>query len=140
MRSKNKFYEMPGWMTHKRERDGQAFRICNDSRPVGLLDSAPIVFWAGTKPEPATPSPSFEADLLRIDGNSYVVKDIVGVERQVHVGKDPQIFGQAKARDRIQLWGSAGWTCSNDRNRHEWNAVTRRYGETHPKLVEKPPR
>ena len=50
------------------------------------------------------PPPSFEADLLRIDGNSYVVKDIVGVERQVHVGKDTEIFGQAKAGDRIQLW------------------------------------
>ena len=50
------------------------------------------------------PSPSFVADLLRIDGNSYVVKDIVGVERQVHVGKDTEIFGHAKAGDRIQLW------------------------------------
>lgn len=50
------------------------------------------------------PPPSFEADLLRIDGNRYVVKDIAGVERQVHVGKDTEIFGQAKAGDRIQLW------------------------------------
>jgi hypothetical protein len=50
------------------------------------------------------PPPSFEADLLRIEGNSSVVKDIVGVERQVHVGKDTEIFGQAKAGDRIQLW------------------------------------
>jgi hypothetical protein len=49
------------------------------------------------------PPPSFEADLLRIDGNRYVVKDIAGVERQVHVGKDTEIFGQAKAGDRIQL-------------------------------------
>ena len=87
------------------------------------------------------PPPSFEADLLRIDGNSYVVKDIVGVERQVHVGKDTEIFGQAKAGDRIQLiMGPAGWTCSNNHNRHEWNAVTRRYDETHSKLVGKPPR
>ena len=50
------------------------------------------------------PPPSFEADLLRIEGSSYVVKDIVGVERQVHVGKDTEIYGQAKAGDRIQLW------------------------------------
>lgn len=50
------------------------------------------------------PPPSFEADLLRIDGDRYVVKDIVGVERQVHVGKDTEIFGQVKAGDRIQLW------------------------------------
>ena len=50
------------------------------------------------------PPPSFEADLLRIDGNRYVVKDIAGVERQIQVGKDTEIFGQAKVGDRIQLW------------------------------------
>ena len=50
------------------------------------------------------PPPSFEADLLRIEGNRYVVKDIAGVERQVHVGKDTEIFDQAKAGDRVQLW------------------------------------
>ncbi len=69
-------------------------------------------FWAvpqsfsGLEPNLSTPPPppSFEADLLRIEGYSYVVKDIVGVERQVHVGKDTEIFGQAKAGDRIQLW------------------------------------
>ena len=70
----------------------------------GASEKPPIVFWTGTKPEHATPPPSFEADLLRIDGNRYVVKDIAGVERQVHVGKDTEIFGQAKAGDRIQLW------------------------------------
>lgn len=48
--------------------------------------------------------PSFDADLLRIDGNHDVVKDIAGVERQVHVGKDTEIFDQAKTGDRIQLW------------------------------------
>ena len=48
--------------------------------------------------------PSFEADLLRIDGNRYVVKDSAGVERQIHVGQDTEIFGQAKVGDRIQLW------------------------------------
>ena len=54
--------------------------------------------------ENLSPPPSFEADLLRIDGDRYNVKDIVGVERQVHVGKDTEIFGQVKAGDRIQLW------------------------------------
>jgi len=44
------------------------------------------------------PPPSFEADLLRIDGNRYVVKDSAGMERQVLVGKDTEIFGQAKAK------------------------------------------
>lgn len=47
---------------------------------------------------------SFEADLLRIDGDRYVIKDDEGVERQIHVGRDTEIFGQVKAGDRIQLW------------------------------------
>jgi hypothetical protein len=50
------------------------------------------------------PPPSLEADLLRIDGDRYVVKDLAGVERQVYVGKDTEIFGEVKAGDRIQLW------------------------------------
>ncbi|MBI3806728.1 MAG: hypothetical protein HY281_04315 [Nitrospirae bacterium] len=50
------------------------------------------------------PPPSFEADLLRIDGDRYVIKDLAGVERQVYVGKDTEIFGEVKAGDRIQLW------------------------------------
>ena len=48
--------------------------------------------------------PSFEADLLKIDDNRYVVKDNMGVERQVQIGKDTEIFGQARVGDRIQLW------------------------------------
>ena len=55
-------------------------------------------------PSSPPPPPSFEADLLRIDGDRYVVKDVAGVERQVLVGKATEQFGQAKAGDRIQLW------------------------------------
>lgn len=47
---------------------------------------------------------SFEADLLRIDGDRYVVKDTAGVERAIHVGTDTEIYGQVKVGDRIQLW------------------------------------
>jgi hypothetical protein len=47
---------MDGWMMDKEERYGKAFTICNGARPVGLMDSPPIVFWAGTKPEHATPA------------------------------------------------------------------------------------
>jgi hypothetical protein len=56
------------------------------------------------QPSASTPSPSFEADLVRIDGDHYVIKDIAGAERQVHIGKDTEIFGPAKVGDRIQLW------------------------------------
>ena len=51
-----------------------------------------------------SPPPGFEADLLRIDEDRYVVNDVAGVERQIQVGKDTEIFGRAKAGDRIQLW------------------------------------
>ena len=53
---------------------------------------------------PSSP-PSFEADLLRIDGDRYVVKDNAGVERQVHVGRNTEIvgpFGKASPGDRMQ--------------------------------------
>jgi hypothetical protein len=71
------------------------------------LWTVPVSF-SGPTQHPSTSSPplSFEADLLRIDGDRYVIKDITGVERQVHVGKDTEIFGQVKAGDRIQLWVS----------------------------------
>ena len=59
--------------------------------------------FSGPEQNLSTP-PSFDADLLRIEGNRYVVKDIAGVERQVLVGKDTEIFDQPKAGDRIQLW------------------------------------
>ena len=67
--------------------------------PVPLSFSGP-----GQHQNEPPPMPSFEADLLRIDGNRYVVKDNMGVERQVQIGKDTEIFGQAKVGDRIQLW------------------------------------
>jgi len=69
------------------------------------FSTVPLSF-SGTEQHLSTPPPppSFEADLLRINGNRYVVKDSAGVERQVLVEKDTEIFGQAKAGDRIQVW------------------------------------
>jgi len=91
-------------MMDKEERYDNALTICIGARPVGLL-AVPLSF-SGLEQNLSTPPPppSFEADLLRIDGDRYVVKDIVGVERQVHVGKDTEILGQVKAGDRVQLW------------------------------------
>jgi hypothetical protein len=56
------------------------------------------------QPSVPAPSPSFEADLVSIDGDRYVVKDIAGVKPQVLVGKDTELFGRVKVGDRIQLW------------------------------------
>lgn len=70
----------------------------------GFWTVPPSFSWLEQNLSTPPPPPSFEADLLRIDDNRYIVKDIVGVERQVHVGKDTEIFGQVKTGDRIQLW------------------------------------
>jgi hypothetical protein len=97
---------LDGVAMDQEKRYGQALTIYNGARPVGLLDSPPIISFSVQDQNPSTPPPppSFETDLLRIDGNRYVVKDIAGVERQVLVGKDTEISGQAKADDRIQVW------------------------------------
>ncbi len=74
---------------------------------LALWGSWPVsMSFSGLDQQPGAPhpSPSFEADLVSIDGDRYVVKDIAGGERQVHVGKDTEIFGHAKVGDRIQLW------------------------------------
>ncbi len=70
----------------------------------GFWTVSPAFSGPDQNPSAPSPSPSFEADLLRIDGNRYVVKDGAGVERQIQVGKDTEIFGQAKVGDHIQLW------------------------------------
>jgi len=67
--------------------------------------TAPQAF-SGPDQNVSAPSalPSFEADLLKIDGNQDMVKDSAGVERQIHVGQDTEIFGQTQVGDRVQLW------------------------------------
>lgn len=74
----------------------------------------PILWSAWTVPlsfsEPDQPlseplsSLSFEEDLLRINGDRYVMEDIAGEKRHDHVGNDTEIFSQVKSGDRIQLW------------------------------------
>ena len=59
------------------------------------------------------PSPSFEADLLRIDGNRYVVKDSAGVERQISSWKRHGDFRSSESRRPHSTMGSTRWTCSN---------------------------
>ena len=61
------------------------------------LWTVPLSF-SGPAHHPST-SPLLETDLLRIAGDRYVIKDISGVERQTHVGKDTERFGHAKAGD-----------------------------------------
>lgn len=90
-------------------------------------DTLPLILWSfwtvlrslsGPAQHPS-PSPSFEADLLRINGDHYVIKDIAGVERQVHVGRDTEIFGYVKAGDSHSVMGAIRSLSSNPHHRQE---------------------
>jgi hypothetical protein len=51
----------------------------------------------------ATPSSqTVKGDLLKIDGEYYVVKDMAGKEIRLHVDKTSQLDGTFKAGDKIE--------------------------------------
>lgn len=60
---------------------------------------------ADTSTAPVTGSPqSIKVELLRIDGEFYIVKDETGKERRLHVGGDTEVYGQIKPGDLIEVW------------------------------------
>lgn len=64
---------------------------------VGL---ASFSFAAGDMAEPQTQT--VKGDLLKIDGEFYVVKDMTGKEIRLHVDKTSQLDGTFKAGDKIE--------------------------------------
>lgn len=64
---------------------------------VGL---ASFSFAAGDMAEPNTQM--IKGDLLKIDGEFYVVKDMTGKEIRLHVDKTSQLDGTFKAGDKIE--------------------------------------
>ena len=61
---------------------------------------ASLSFAAG---DTATPSSqTVKGDLLKIDGEYYVVKDMAGKEVRLHVDKTSQLDGTFKAGDKIE--------------------------------------
>lgn len=64
---------------------------------VGL---ASFSFAAGDMAEPNTQT--IKGDLLKIDGEFYVVKDMTGKEIRLHVDKTSQLDGTFKAGDKIE--------------------------------------
>jgi uncharacterized protein YdeI (BOF family) len=64
---------------------------------VGL---ASFSFAAGDMAEPQTQT--VKGDLLKIDGEFYVVKDMTGKEIRLHVDKTSQLDGIFKAGDKIE--------------------------------------
>lgn len=61
---------------------------------------APFSFAAGDMAEPGTQT--VKGDLLKIDGEFYVVKDTAGKEVRLHVDKTSQLDGTFKAGDKIE--------------------------------------
>ncbi len=61
---------------------------------------ASLSFAAGDIAEPSTQT--VKGDLLKIDGEFYVVKDTAGKEVRLHVDKTSQLDGTFKAGDKIE--------------------------------------
>ena len=59
-----------------------------------------LSFAAGDMAEPSTQT--VKGDLLKIDGEFYVVKDTAGKEVRLHVDKTSQLDGTFKAGDKIE--------------------------------------
>ena len=61
---------------------------------------ASLSFAAGDMATPSTQT--VNGDLLKIDGEFYVVKDMAGKEVRLHVDKTSQLDGTFKAGDKIE--------------------------------------
>ncbi len=61
---------------------------------------ASFSFAAGDMAAPSTQT--IKGDLLKIDGEFYVVKDMAGKEIRLHVDKTSQLDGTFKAGDKIE--------------------------------------
>ena len=61
---------------------------------------ASLLFAAGDMAAPSTQT--VNGDLLKIDGEFYVVKDMAGKEVRLHVDKTSQLDGTFKAGDKIE--------------------------------------
>jgi hypothetical protein len=61
---------------------------------------ASLLFAAGDMAAPNTQT--VNGDLLKIDGEFYVVKDTAGKEVRLHVDKTSQLDGTFKAGDKIE--------------------------------------
>jgi len=81
-------------------------------RLIGLLafaailsvGMAPLTYAAEPMAEPG--SQAVKGDLLRIDGEFYVVKDTSGKEVRLHVDETSKLEGTFKAGDKIEAQAS----------------------------------
>jgi hypothetical protein len=49
------------------------------------------------------PSRTVKGDLLKVDGEFYVVKDMAGKETRLHVDKTTQLDGAIKVGDKVEV-------------------------------------
>jgi hypothetical protein len=75
---------------------------------AGFLSTAPVGYTADpTAPGPTAPGvtlprpQSIEGEVLRAEGNYYVVKDISGKEVRIYIDKNTKIDGNLTAGDKI---------------------------------------
>jgi len=74
-------------------------------RLTGLVVLAVLLgFGTGTVSFGADPKPAqtVKGDLLKIEGEFYVVKDAAGKEVRLHVNKETKLEGAPKAGDKIE--------------------------------------
>ena len=62
---------------------------------------ASLSFAAGDMAAPSTQT--IKGDLLKVDGEFYVMKDMAGKEIRLHVDKTSQLDGTFKAGDKIEV-------------------------------------
>lgn len=61
---------------------------------------APLLYAAGGT---TAPSQTVQGDLLKIDGEFYVVKDMAGKETRLHVDKTTLLDGTIKVGDKVEV-------------------------------------
>jgi len=71
--------------------------VCALALGFGMVS---LSFAAGDMAAPSTQT--VKGDLLKIDGEFYVVKDTAGKEIRLHVDKTSQLDGTFKAGDKIE--------------------------------------
>lgn len=70
-----------------------------------LCFGLPPLTYAADAPA-AAGSKTVKGDLLKIDGEFYVVKDASGKELRLHVDKSTKLQGNVKAGDKIEVQAS----------------------------------
>ncbi|HZH48397.1 MAG TPA: hypothetical protein VFD86_01385 [Nitrospira sp.] len=65
-----------------------------------ILSAGTVSYAAGDTAEPSTQT--LKGDLLKIDGEFYVVKDMSGKETRLHVDKTTNLEGTIKTGDKVE--------------------------------------